>query len=79
MSGIDDYMKMAKVQMRRIRHNHYRVHEEVYPNPYPKELMLRNHVWAQALLMANCRDSHGSTLLRNDRDERHSSPIDHLP
>jgi len=34
--------------IRRFRHNRHRVlvwvHQQVYLNPYPKELMLRNHV-----------------------------------
>ena len=64
---------MAKVQIRRIRHNRYQVpdwvHQQVYLNPYPNELMLRNHVSVQALSTANCRDSHGCAPLQNDRDQ----------
>jgi hypothetical protein len=40
--------ELAKVQIRRIHHNRYQVpdwiHQQVYLNPYRKELMLRNHV-----------------------------------
>jgi hypothetical protein len=30
--------------MIRVHHNRHRVHERVYLDPYPKQLMLRNHV-----------------------------------
>ena len=41
-------VELAKVQMIKTSHNRYPVlewvHQQVYLNPYPKELMLRNHV-----------------------------------
>jgi len=45
------------------------VHQQMYLHPYPKELMLRNHVQLQALSKAGCRDSKGSAPLQKDRDQ----------
>jgi hypothetical protein len=57
---------------RRIHHNRYQaldwMHQQVYLNPYPNQLIPQDHVQVQALSTANCRDSHSCAPLQNDRD-----------